>query len=83
MTPNNLLMEGVEIMFFGMGFVLAFLTLLIFTIRGMSMLITRFAPEPLPPVSTPRPAPLASPPISADLLTAIQTAVHQHRAKQR
>jgi oxaloacetate decarboxylase gamma subunit len=83
MTPTNLLIQGVEIMLFGMSFVLAFLTLLIFTIRGMSILIARFATEPLAPTPTLRSPPMASTQISPDLIAAIQTAVHQHRAKQR
>lgn len=83
MTQPNLLMEGVELMLFGMGSVLLFLTLLVYSIRGMSLLIARFAPEPLataPIVRAPS-APKAE--VSADLIIAIQAAVHQHRAKRR
>ncbi|MFG0380832.1 OadG family protein [Pseudomonas sp. zbq_18] len=81
MTPAELLLEGVELMLFGMGIVFSFLILLVFAIRLMSAVVARFAPEPVPqPVAT------AAPPsalVDPDTLAAIQAAIRQHRAKRR
>lgn len=81
MTPAELLLEGVELMLFGMGIVFSFLVLLVFAIRLMSTLVARFAPEPAPLVTT-APA-LPSAPVAPDTLAAIQAAIRQHRAKRR
>jgi len=40
-VDTNLVLQGVELMLLGMGIVFGFLTLLVFTLRGMSLLADR------------------------------------------
>jgi len=79
MTPSELLLEGVELMLFGLGSVFIFLVLLIACIRLMSLAIGRFdsAPAAQPAISK-----TADTEMDADLIAAIQTAIHQHRARR-
>ncbi len=79
MTPSQLLLEGVELMLFGIGFVFTFLVLLILCIRLMSYLASRFVTEPAPRVAA---VPVTSAETDADILAAIQAAIHQHRARR-
>ncbi|BFN27604.1 oxaloacetate decarboxylase subunit gamma [Pseudomonas sp. SCT] len=79
MTPSQLLLEGVELMLFGIGFVFAFLVLLILCIRLMSYLTGRFVREQPLQVAA---AQAASAETDADTLAAIQAAIHQHRARR-
>ncbi|MCQ2032234.1 MULTISPECIES: OadG family protein [Stutzerimonas] len=81
MTSNQLLWEGVELMLFGIGSVFVFLVLLIYCIRLMSFCVGRFEPAPSPAVRT-APSPAASIELSGDELSAIQSAIHQHRARR-
>ncbi|MBS7663135.1 OadG family protein [Pseudomonas lalucatii] len=83
MTPSQLLLEGVELMLFGMGFVFVFLVLLILSIRLMAHLLGRFsAPAPQRAAVAPAaPKALEQAP-SPDVLAAIQAAIHQHRARR-
>ena len=81
MTPSELLLEGVELMLFGLGSVFVFLILLIVCIRLMSLVIGRFDSAPAArPVSVKPVAAMAE--TDADILAAIQAAIHQHRARR-
>lgn len=79
MTPSELLLEGVELMLFGIGSVFVFLVLLIVCIRMMSAVIGRF--DSAPAVHPASGGPAANE-LDADLVAAIQTAIHQHRARR-
>ncbi|TLX59554.1 oxaloacetate decarboxylase [Stutzerimonas nosocomialis] len=80
MTSSQLLLEGVELMLFGMGFVFVFLLVLIASIRVMSYVIGHFAIAPAAQPAVAAPAPATE--IDADTLAAIRGAIQQHRARR-
>ncbi|MEA1604549.1 OadG family protein [Pseudomonas spirodelae] len=82
MTPSELLLEGVELMLFGLGFVFLFLVLLVMVIRVMSWVIGQFAAKAPIPLAAPLAVKPSSDEPSADVLAAIQSAIHQHRARR-
>jgi oxaloacetate decarboxylase gamma subunit len=85
MTPSELLLEGVELMLFGLGTVFLFLILLVLMIRVMSWVIERFTAKTSVPVSNASiafAAKSAPDKPSAVVLAAIQSAIHQHRARR-
>lgn len=80
MTSSELLLEGFELMLFGVGAVFLFLILLIGCIRLMPFLVVRFEGVPASSAACDRPAIAAE--LDADVIAAIQTAIHQHRARR-
>ncbi len=82
MTSQELLLEGVELMLFGMGLVFLFLVLLIFCIRVMSFVIERLAPEEgHTALAVPAKTDTLQV-VDADTLQAMQIAIKQHRARR-
>ncbi|MEP5766424.1 MAG: OadG family transporter subunit [Halieaceae bacterium] len=73
----TLIDQGVELMLFGMGTVITFLTLLVIVTSVMSALLRRFAPEPVADETTGSAAATDS-----TLLAVIAAAIHKHRSRR-
>lgn len=83
MTSSDLLMEGVELMTFGVSAVFGFLVLLVVCIHVMSWIVTRVAPEAAPVAAAPRRTATAPQSVDPELLAVIGAAVSQHRARRK
>ena len=86
MTPSELIGEGINLMFSGMGFVLVFLLILIWAIGVMSKLINLFFPEPQPePKTSPNSTALSAAPTDdfERLRPVIAAAIAHHRRTQQ
>ena len=86
MPPSELIGEGINLMFSGMGFVLVFLLILIWAIGVMSKLINRFFPEPQPePKTSPNSTALSAAPTDdfERLRPVIAAAIAHHRRTQQ
>ena len=86
MSPSELIGEGINLMFSGMGFVLVFLLILIWAIGVMSKLINRFFPEPQPePKTSPNSTALSAAPTDdfERLRPVISAAIAHHRRTQQ
>lgn len=81
---NDLMSQAVDLMIAGMGFVFAFLVVLVFATLLMSTLISRFAPpEPVTPAKTPRAKPKAPASVDPDTAEAIKKAIAQFRSRHK
>jgi oxaloacetate decarboxylase gamma subunit len=91
---RDILLQGLELMLFGMGTVVVFLALLVVCTGAMSRLIARYFPEPPAPAApvpaVPRQAAPGRPAgaatgdaIDPHLAAVIAAAVHAHRSRRR
>lgn len=81
---NELMTQAIDLMIAGMGFVFAFLIVLVFATLIMSKLIVRFsAPEPVAPGRASRARPKAQPSIDPDTAEAIKQAIAQFRSRHK
>lgn len=81
MPTSDLMLEGLTLMVFGMGFVFSFLTLLVFATKTMSATVLRFAP--VEELHSKPPMVLVSPSqqVANDpqLMAVLSAAVHRYR----
>ena len=77
MESATLIEQGFELMLYGMGTVVVFLTMLVLATKLMSRLVQRFVPVAAEPSADPGAA-------AADLqlMAIISAAIHQHRSRQ-
>jgi len=81
---DDLMSQAVDLMIAGMGFVFAFLVVLVFATLLMSKLVARLAPpEPATPAKSPRAKPKAPAPVDPDTAEAIKKAIAQFRARHK
>ncbi|EAZ97585.1 OadG family protein [Marinobacter sp. ELB17] len=81
---NELMTQAVDLMIAGMGFVFAFLIVLVLATLIMSKLLNRFsAPEPATPTRTSRAKPKAQSSVNPDTAEAIKQAVAQFRLRHK
>lgn len=74
---SNLLIQGIELMLLGMGIVFGFLTILVFTLRGMSMLAGRLDTAVANVSEIPQPLDVSD---DRRLIAVISAAVAKYRA---
>ncbi|MDP2506234.1 MULTISPECIES: OadG family protein [unclassified Oceanobacter] len=82
MSEPGLVTQGLELMFFGMGTVFVFLTMLVFVTGFMSKLVNKYAPEEVV-VPTPAKKRPQSQGVDPQLLKVLSAAVKEHRARQK
>ncbi|WP_027329652.1 OadG family protein [Marinimicrobium agarilyticum] len=84
---DTLIQQGTDLMLFGMGSVLVFLTLLVIATVFMSGALNRWFPEAEPPVERKGRSSSASASSAAQVdkkkLAIIKAAIEQHRARRR
>ncbi len=78
---QDLLSQGIELLVYGMGTVVVFLSLLVFATSAMSTIIERYFPEAPAPAAKPARAPVRTPEDDTELVAVIATAIRRHRAR--
>jgi oxaloacetate decarboxylase gamma subunit len=76
---EDIISQGLELMLFGMGTVVVFLTLLVICTSGMSALLSRYAPAPEIDDAGVTVAPASA---DATLVAVITAAIHKHRSRR-
>jgi oxaloacetate decarboxylase gamma subunit len=82
----DIVAQGLELMLYGMGTVVVFLTLLVVATTIMSRLMTRYFPDPAAPAVPARPAvgeQQQAPAVAPQVVAAISAAIHQHRRRDK
>lgn len=81
---ESLLQQGVDLMVYGMGTVIVFLTLLVIATGIMSRIMLRYFPDPIVVEPQKRQAPTASGvAVEPHIQRVIEEAVRQHRKARR
>ena len=78
-VDTNLLMQGVELMLLGMGIVFGFLSILVFTLRGLSRLAGMLADETAAEVAPTVPVNVAD---NTQLVAVVTAAIARYRASR-
>ncbi len=76
---TNLLLQGTELMVLGMGIVFGFLTVLVFTLRGMSYLADRLGQPEEALEAVPAPIDVSD---NRQLVAVISAAISRYRASR-
>lgn len=81
---ESLINQGIELMVFGMGTVIIFLTSLVILTGIMSSLVQKLAPAPAAPVAKPGSSSQPDPAMDdAQLVAVISAAIKAHRARHK
>lgn len=79
---TDIVSAGLELMLYGMGTVIVFLTLLVLATILMSRLVGRFFPEPeIRPTAARQASGAPAPAQDTQLMAVIAAAIHKHRSR--
>ena len=78
---GDIVAQGVELMLYGMGTVVVFLSLLVVITTLMSAIVRRYFAEP-EPVAVGPVVPAGDSTPDAEVVAAVAAAIHQHRSRR-